>query len=65
MSSLGLRKLDIMNKARVARLSWKMQPGCRDLCSAVLRGKYARDGEDGYMLVRPNDLALWKGMNIA
>ncbi|CAK8568345.1 unnamed protein product [Lathyrus sativus] len=59
---LGLRKLGIMNKACVARLSWKMQAGCRDLCSEVLRGKYVRNGEDGDMIAKPNYSALWKGM---
>ncbi|GAU10179.1 hypothetical protein TSUD_416550 [Trifolium subterraneum] len=38
---LGLRNLEVMNKACLLKLNWKLQSGCEDLWCKVINGKYA------------------------
>jgi hypothetical protein len=51
LRGLGLRKLDVMNKACLLKLDWKLQCGSNDY--SVLRGKY----DD---VVRNSDSSFWK-----
>ncbi|PNX79184.1 ribonuclease H, partial [Trifolium pratense] len=43
MGGLGLRKLDVMNKACLLKLGWKVQNGSDELWCKVLRGKYGSE----------------------
>jgi hypothetical protein len=50
---LGLRKLDVMNKACLLKLDWKLQCGSNHYWCSILRGKY----DD---VVRNSDSSFWK-----
>lgn len=54
--------MESMNKACVARLSWKVQADCTDMCLTVLRGKYSINEEDDDLIAKPYDSALWKSI---
>jgi hypothetical protein len=59
---LGLRKLDVMNKACILKLGRKIQSGALDFWCAVLKGKYNRGMDEGVVLARANDSHLWKSI---
>jgi hypothetical protein len=60
MGGLGLRKLDVMNKACLSKLSWKLQTGSSDLWCHVLRGKYKMENELNNRACRGTGSSLWK-----
>ncbi|GAU38338.1 hypothetical protein TSUD_61990 [Trifolium subterraneum] len=61
MGGLGLRKLDIMNKACLCKLSWKVQDvSNNELWCIVLCGKYGRQSWDGTNISRATESSLWK-----
>jgi hypothetical protein len=62
MGGLGLRKLDVMNKACLSKLSWKLQTGSSDLWCHVLRGKYKMENELNNRACRGTGSSLWKAL---
>jgi hypothetical protein len=59
---LGLRRLDIMNKACILKLVRKLQTGSQDLWCTVMWGKYRREEEQHNVIVRSTDSHLWKAI---
>jgi len=60
---LGLRKLDIMNKACIMKLCWGVFSVEKSLWSEILRGKYQRNCDLIVgMIARNSDSSLWKNM---
>jgi ribonuclease HI len=60
---LGLRNLDIMNKACLCKLGWKLQTGSSDLWCNVLRSKYSRNSVLNSRTTRASDSSLWKALD--
>ncbi|MCI07072.1 ribonuclease H, partial [Trifolium medium] len=58
---LGLRRLDVVNKACILKWGRKLQTGSQDLWCEVLRSKY-RTTEHGEVIDRSNDSHLWKAI---
>jgi ribonuclease HI len=59
---LGLRKLEIMNKACLCKLSWKLQTGSNDFWCNVLRSKYSRNDVMSSRIIKTSDSSLWKAL---
>jgi hypothetical protein len=59
---LGLRKLEIMNKACLCKLSWKLQTGSNDFWCNVLRSKYSRNDVISSRIIKTSDSSLWKAL---
>ncbi|MCH90084.1 putative non-LTR retrolelement reverse transcriptase, partial [Trifolium medium] len=61
LGGLGLRRLDIMNKACLMKLGWELNQNGTGMWSAILRGKYGRGST---ILVnaqaKNNDSSLWR-----
>jgi hypothetical protein len=61
LGGLGLRRLDMMNKACIMKLGWNLQQGSNDLWCTVLVGKYGRGVTNlANPIVKPSDSSLWK-----
>jgi len=60
---LGIRKLDVMNKAWLMKLCWGVYSGEKYLWSDALSGKYQRDTDFvDNVSARPSESSLWKAM---
>lgn len=60
---LGLRRLDVMNKACIMKLGWSIYSGSNSLCTEVMRGKYQRsESLEEIFLEKPTDSSLWKAL---
>jgi hypothetical protein len=63
LGGLGLRRMDVMNKACLMKLSWELNYGKNALWSEVLLGKYGRGVTDMLkVIVKPSDSSLWKNL---
>jgi ribonuclease HI len=62
VGGLGLRRLDVMNKACILKPGRKIQSGAIDFWCAVMKGKYKRGSDEGVVLARANDSHLWKSI---
>ncbi|MCH79377.1 putative non-LTR retroelement reverse transcriptase [Trifolium medium] len=60
LGGLGLRKLDIMNKACLLKLGWKLYSGANDFWCDVIRGKYGNNNLQHETQCRATDSSLWK-----
>jgi hypothetical protein len=56
---LGIRQLDAMNKACLAKLNFKLQTGCEDFWCKVMHGKYP---EQGNGITKATDSSLRKSL---
>jgi hypothetical protein len=56
---LGIRNLDAMNKACLAKLNFKLQSGCEDLWCKVMHGKYQVQGNG---IAKATDSSLRKSL---
>jgi hypothetical protein len=59
---LGLRRLDVMNKACILKLGRKIQSGALDFWCEVMLGKYKRGTDVGMVVAKANDSHLWKSI---
>jgi hypothetical protein len=57
---LGLRKLDVMNRACILKLGWKLMSGATDWWCEVMRGKYDCRALTGDANVQASASSLWK-----
>jgi hypothetical protein len=62
LGGLGLRRLNVMNKACILKLCWKLQAGSQELWSEVLWGKYKRNADLSEVRAKPSDSSLWKSI---
>ncbi|MCH93118.1 RNA-directed DNA polymerase (Reverse transcriptase) [Trifolium medium] len=56
---LGLRRLDVMNKACILKFGRKLQTGLKELWCEVLWGKYRRTAEQDGVTARSTDSRLF------
>jgi len=63
MGGLGLRRLDIMNKACLMKLGWELQNNGTNFWCSVLKGKYGRGVLNSVnATAKPTDSSLWKAL---
>jgi hypothetical protein len=62
MGGLGMRRLDTMNQACLAKLGWKLYTGAHELRSDVLRGKYDCRNFKEEGVSRASASSLWKNI---
>jgi hypothetical protein len=61
LGSLGLRRLDIMNKVCLMKLGWELNQNGSGLWSVVLKGKSERGvGNFVNAQAKNNDSSLWR-----
>ncbi|CAJ2653650.1 unnamed protein product [Trifolium pratense] len=63
LGGLGLRRLDVMNRACLMKLGWDLSRGSNGMWCAVLRGKYGRGVTDMMKVsAKTADSSLWKNL---
>lgn len=61
---LGIRKMKVFNNAMLAKLSWRVARGDKNLSIQVLKNKYMLGGRNGQLLAlrSSSNSTLWKGI---
>lgn len=59
---LGLRNLDIMNKAYLSKLGWKLYSGGEDLWCRAVWGKYGRENDTRNNTMKVTCSNFWKNI---
>jgi ribonuclease HI len=63
MGGLGLRKLDVMNRACLMKLCWKFQKDSNAYWCKVLHGKYDNGTNTGIVTIKSVSSSLWKHLH--
>ncbi|PNX77291.1 hypothetical protein L195_g033254 [Trifolium pratense] len=58
VGGLGLRCLNVMNKACILKMGWNLPNGAQDLWCKVLLGKYKRGTHDDHVVAKGTDSTL-------
>jgi hypothetical protein len=63
MGGLGLRRMEVRNRACLMKMGWELQQGSDDLWTKVIHGKYGR-GVDSLTdaIAKPLDSKFWKAL---
>lgn len=62
LGGLGLRNLEVMNKACLMKLNWNFPNNSKDLWCKVLKGLYGEVTMLNVPCSRSNDSSLWKAL---